>query len=135
MRRAQRFNLDLDEEPSQSDWAQHVEVCLREAREADAVLLYAQLDDRPHFGAIMEAAAALSNGKQCFLVSPWPWAFLRNHRRCRSFETMATAIRAIMAQAAGEQARLRCLQANAGALRDMYVYKTADVLIELGSCP
>jgi hypothetical protein len=101
-----RFNLELDEEPSQEDWAQHVEVCLREAREADAVLLYAQLDDRPHFGAIMEAAAALSNGKQCFLVSPHPWEFLRHHPRCRSFETMAAAISAIMAQCAGEQARV-----------------------------
>jgi hypothetical protein len=104
-----RFNLDLDEEPTPADWAQHVEVCLKEAREADAVLLYAQLDDRPHFGAIMEAAAALSNGKRCFLVSPWPWEFLRHHARCRSFETMADAVRSIMAQCAGEEARTLAL--------------------------
>jgi hypothetical protein len=100
--------LEPDEEPSQSDWAQHVEVCLNEARESDAALLYAQLDDRPHFGALLEAGAALGAGK-CYLVSPWPWEFLRHHPRCRSFETTATAVAAIMAQVAGDQARTLAL--------------------------
>jgi hypothetical protein len=65
------FNLDPNAEPLQQDWAKHSEICLTEARESDLVLFVAFEDNRPHFGAIMEAAAALSNGKRVFLVSPW----------------------------------------------------------------
>jgi hypothetical protein len=102
-----RFNLDPNEEPSQEDWAEHSGTCLREAAAADVVLFVAFPDDRPHFGALMEAAAAPANNKRVFLVSPWPWEFLRHHPRCRSFESIADAVAAIMAAAAGERARRR----------------------------
>jgi hypothetical protein len=49
----------------------------------------------------------LSNGKQVFLVSPWPWEFLRHHPRCRSFDTVADAIRALVAMAAGRASARR----------------------------
>ena len=59
-----------------------------------------------HFGALLEAGAAVGAGKLVFLVSHHPWPFLRHHPRCRSFDTLAAAIVAIMAQVAGERARI-----------------------------
>jgi hypothetical protein len=59
-----------------------------------------------HFGALLEAGAALGAGKHVFLVSHHPWPFLRHHPKCRSFETLADAITAIVAMQAGERARV-----------------------------
>jgi hypothetical protein len=93
------------EEPDDEAYREHLVRCLQEASEANIVLLYCQEDDAPQFGSIMEAASALSHGKWCYLVSPHPWPFLRNHPRCRSFKTLAEAVTALMARAAGERAR------------------------------
>jgi hypothetical protein len=68
--------------------------------------LYCDRDDVRHFGSLLEAGAALGAGRQVFLVSRHPWPFLRNHPKCRSFESLASAVNAIRARAAGEEARL-----------------------------
>jgi hypothetical protein len=100
------WSFDISgEEPTSDDYREHSERCLQEAAASDIVLLYAQADDAPQFGSIMEAVSALSHGRWVYLVSPHPWPFLRNHPRCRSFNTLAEAIRAIQAQAAGRRAR------------------------------
>jgi hypothetical protein len=99
------FNGASADTPTQEDWAKHSSTCLREAAEADVVLLVAFEDDRLHFGALVEAGAALAAGKRVFLVSPHEWPFIRHHPRCRSFATLADAIVAIMAGAAGDKGR------------------------------
>jgi hypothetical protein len=73
-------------------------MCIREATEADVVLFVAN-DGENHFGALLECGAALAHGKRVFLVSPHPWHFLRHHPRCRSFDSLADAVHAIMAGA------------------------------------
>ena len=65
--------------------------CLDQAASADILLLYVDRDDARHFGALLEAGAALGAGKLVFLVSHHPWPFLRHHPRCRSFDTLAAA--------------------------------------------
>jgi hypothetical protein len=92
------------ESPTQDDWAAHSAACLKEATAADVVLLVA-FDGESHFGALLEAGAALAAGKRVFLVSPHAWDFLRHHPCCRSFDSVADAVQAIMAAAAGERAR------------------------------
>jgi hypothetical protein len=91
------FNL-TDGEPTEAEWAEHSATCLREAREADVVLMVG-LDGENQFGALLECGAALAAGKRVFLVSPHPWHFLRHHPRCRSFDSIADAVHAIMAGA------------------------------------
>jgi hypothetical protein len=93
-----------DTEPTDDDWAAHSERCLKEAAECDVLVLYAE-EQEQHFGALLESGAALAAGKSVFLISPHPWPFLRNHPRCRSFDNLAEAVRAIVAMQAGERAR------------------------------
>jgi nucleoside 2-deoxyribosyltransferase len=97
-------NID-DSEPDNDEWRAHAEQCLEQAAAADIVLLYVDPDDARHFGALLEAGAALGTGRQVFLVSRHPWPFLRHHPRCRSFNSIADAITAITAIQAGEEAR------------------------------
>jgi hypothetical protein len=93
-----------DTEPTDDDWADHSERCLREAAECDVLVLYAE-EPEQHFGALLECGSALGAGKWVFLVSPHPWPFLRNHPRCRSFENLAEAVRAVCSMRDGERAR------------------------------
>jgi hypothetical protein len=94
----------IDTEPTDDEWAEHSERCLKEAAECDVLVLYAEQEDR-HFGALLECGATLGAGKWVFLIAPHPWPFLRNHPRCRSFENLAEAVRAICALRDGERAR------------------------------
>jgi hypothetical protein len=68
------------------------------------LVLYAEGQEQ-HFGALLECGAALGAGRWVFLISPHPWPFLRNHPRCRSFDNLAEAVRAICALRDGERAR------------------------------
>jgi hypothetical protein len=43
--------------------------------------------------------------QRVFVVSPYEWTFA-NHERCRRFDSLEAAIRAIKAQQAGEEARV-----------------------------
>jgi hypothetical protein len=92
-------NRDGGNEPSADEWSHHSVTCLREASECDVLLMYVREDER-HFGALLEASAALANDKRVFLISPHAWPFLRNHPRVRSFDTLEAAVAAIMAGAA-----------------------------------
>jgi hypothetical protein len=98
------FNHDETTEPSSDAWREHSFKCLEEAASCDVLLLYVE-NGTQHFGALLEAGAALGAGRQVFLVSPHPWPFLRCHPRCRSFDTLEQAIAAIMAGQRGEKAR------------------------------
>jgi hypothetical protein len=72
---------------------------------SDVLILYCRADER-QFGSLLECGAALSAYKQVFLVAPaFEWAFLRNHPRARSFDTLEQAIAAIVAMMQGERAR------------------------------
>jgi hypothetical protein len=83
-------------EPTNRDWREHSERCLREAAECDILILYVENGDR-NFGSILEAGSALGNNKTVFLVSPEPWPFLRNHPRVHAFDTLEETISAITA--------------------------------------
>ncbi len=91
-------------EPDADSWRAHSEACINDAASGDVLLLYAK-DDERQFGALLEAGAALGAGKQVYIVSPHPWPFLRNHPRCRSFDTLESAVVAIMAMADGKRLR------------------------------
>jgi hypothetical protein len=71
---------------------------------ADILLLYCAEDER-QFGSLLECGAALGADRQVFVVSPFPWPFLKQHPRVRVFNTLEAAIAAIMAAAAGERVR------------------------------
>jgi hypothetical protein len=96
------FNHD-GSELSADEWREHWEKCCREASEADIVLMFACAEERQN-GALIEAGAALGAGKRVYLVSPHNWSW-KHHPRCRTFATLADAITAIQAAAAGERAR------------------------------
>jgi hypothetical protein len=101
------FNRDPNAEPTDDDYREHSEVCLREAGESDIVLLYVPPDcERNQFGGLLEAGACLGRGGWCYLVSRHRWPFLRCHPRCRSFDTLAEAVTALMAQESGERLRV-----------------------------
>jgi hypothetical protein len=104
------FNHDQHLEPSDQDYCEHADVCMREAAAADVVLLFVPPDEERHqFGALLEAGSALGNGKQVFLVSRHAWPFLRNHPRVRSFDQLSDAISALLSMAAGTAARTRAI--------------------------
>jgi hypothetical protein len=122
-----------DCEPTEQAYREHVVACLREAASSDIVLLYAQKDDAPHFGSIMEATSALVANQNAwvFLVSPHEWPFLRNHPRVRSFDTLADAVRAVCAMEVGEAAREQAMQhlrGNGGDLiaHDALLHRTIE---------
>jgi hypothetical protein len=106
-------NID-DSEPDDDEWRAHAEQCLEQAAAGDITLLYIDRDDARHFGALLEAGAALGAGKQVFLISQHAWPFLRNHPRCRSFDTLGAAVTALRDIQAGEEARARMLALLAG---------------------
>jgi hypothetical protein len=78
--------------------------CCSFAASCDIVLFLA-LPGEQHCGALLECGAALGAGRQVFAVSAVEFSFLA-HPRCRVFENLAAAVRAIMAQRAGEEARI-----------------------------
>ena len=82
--------------------------CIESAADADVVLFYAGEDER-QCGALLECGAALAAGKHVFVVSPHEWTFA-NHQRCRRFDSLEAAIRAIKALEAGETARVIAAQ-------------------------
>jgi hypothetical protein len=88
-----RGELELTEQ----DWREHSETCLREAADCDVLLLHAQ-DEENHFGALLEAGAALAAGKKVFLVAPHHWPFLRCHPLVQSFDSLADAISCLIAR-------------------------------------
>jgi hypothetical protein len=90
-------------EPSADDWRDHWSGCISSAADAD-ICLFVSNEGETACGALIEAAAALAAGRQVFVVSPDCWSFA-NHPRCRTFNSLAEAITAIMAMAAGEAAR------------------------------
>jgi hypothetical protein len=90
-------------EPSPAEWLEHWQRCIREASEADIVLLFAGASENQN-GALLEAGAALAAGRQVFLVSPHARSW-KHHPRVRVFATLEAAVTAIMAGAAGERAR------------------------------
>jgi hypothetical protein len=85
-------------------WQRHWRDCIANAADADVVLFYAGEDER-QCGALLECGAALAAGKQVFVVSPYEWTFA-HHERCRRFDTLEDAIRALRAMEAGETARV-----------------------------
>lgn len=89
--------------PTEADWSEHWARCIREATEAD-ICLFVCNEGETACGQLLEAGAALAAGKRVFVVSPYEWTF-STHPRCRIFNTLADAIAAIMAGAAGEVAR------------------------------
>jgi hypothetical protein len=83
-------------EPSPEEWSRHWMACVRQAARADIVLLIAQRDEH-HLGAILEAGCALGAGKRVFVVAPdHGWSFA-HHPRCRRFDTLEQAVKAITA--------------------------------------
>jgi hypothetical protein len=93
-----------DSEPTDAEWRDHWEQCVREASEADVVLVYARSDERQN-GALIEMGAGLAAGKQVFLVADYDWS-VAHHPRCRRFKTLADATAAILALQAGENAEV-----------------------------
>jgi hypothetical protein len=85
-------------------WRRHWQRCIESAADADVTLFYAAEDER-QCGALLECGAALAAGKQVFVVSPHEWTFA-NHERCRRFDSLEAAIRAIKALETGEEARV-----------------------------
>jgi hypothetical protein len=92
-----KFNLDTNSEPSADHWREHADRCIRQAADAEILLLYACGDEERHFGSLLECGAALAGGATIFLISPHRWDFLRNHPRVRSFDTLEQAIAAVVA--------------------------------------
>jgi hypothetical protein len=90
-------NHNRQSEPTDVEWREHADRCLREAMECDVLLLYAQEEERQN-GALLECGAALAAGRQVYLVSPYPWAFLRNHPRVKSFDTLDAAVADLLAR-------------------------------------
>jgi hypothetical protein len=93
-----------DVEPTANEWREHAKACIDDAVRADILLLYCA-DDERQFGSLLECGAALGADRQVFVVSPFPWPFLKQHRQVRCFATIEAAVTAIMAGAAGERAR------------------------------
>jgi hypothetical protein len=81
-------------------WAE----CCRLAASCN-VTLFLALSGEQHAGALLECGAALGAGRAVFAVSAVDFSFLA-HPRCRRFETLPAAVSAIMAQVAGERARI-----------------------------
>jgi hypothetical protein len=96
------FNED-GSEPTHDGWAAHWLECCDLAASCD-VTMFLALPGEQHCGALLEAGAALGAGRQVFAVSAVEFSFL-THPRCRSFDNLAAAVRAIMAWQAGEKAR------------------------------
>jgi hypothetical protein len=92
------------EEPSYDGWARHWEECCTLAASAD-ICLFLALPGEQHCGALLEAGAALGAGKRVYAVSAVAFSFLA-HPRTRRFATLASAVNAIRARVAGEEARL-----------------------------
>jgi hypothetical protein len=89
-------------EPTNDEWRRHVQTCIEEASSADILLLYACNDDPDReFGSLIECGASLASGKQVYVVAPFPWPFLRNHKNVRSFNSLADAVSALVALNAG----------------------------------
>src|SRR5262249_8177003 len=82
-------------EPTADEWRRHSERCFEEAADCDVLLLHVQAG-KQHFGALLEAAAALTAGKWVYLVCPHTWPFLRHHPRVRSFDTLERAVEALV---------------------------------------
>lgn len=61
--------------------------------------------DERQCGALIEIGAALAAGKQVFVVSEYEWT-VAHHPKCRVFESLETAIAALVAMQAGKSARL-----------------------------
>jgi hypothetical protein len=91
-------------EPTADEWREHSQDCIKDAAMADILLLVCFEDER-QFGSLLECGSALGNGRQVFVVSPFPWPFLKQHPRVRCFATLEAAVTAIMAAAAGERMR------------------------------
>jgi hypothetical protein len=87
-------------EPTADEWRRHSERCFEEAADCDILLLHVQPGEQ-HFGALLEAAAALTAGKQVYLVSCHEWPFLRHHPRVFSYDTLERAVEAIVAACRG----------------------------------
>jgi hypothetical protein len=92
----------VDVTPAQ--WQRHWRKCVESAADADVTLFVAN-EGETQCGALLECGAALAAGKQVFVVSPHEWTFA-NHERCRRFDNLEDAVRAIKAMETGEEARV-----------------------------
>lgn len=97
-------NREENPHPDDEEWAAHVVACVDDVIKADVLILYCKADER-QFGSLLECGAALAGFKQIFLVAAAEWAFLRNHPRVRSFDTLEQAITAVAGMMEGEKAR------------------------------
>jgi hypothetical protein len=83
-------------EPTPDQWKEHSERCLRQAAEASVCLLYYEKTEF-HFGSLLEAGSCLGAGGMVYLVADSPLPFLRHHPRVKSFDTLADAVKALLA--------------------------------------
>jgi hypothetical protein len=106
-------NADEASAPTSEQWTRHWEKCIAEARDSD-VLLFVNFEGERACGALIELGAALAAGRQVFVVTGADWWSISHNPRCRVFESIEKAIEAIMAMAAGEQARAVALAVGQG---------------------
>jgi hypothetical protein len=90
-------------EPDNDEWRHHWVTCIREASEADIMLVYARADER-QMGALCELGAGLAAGAWVYLVSDSAWS-IGHHPRVRVFPDLQSAVAATVAADSGERAR------------------------------
>jgi hypothetical protein len=90
-------------EPTPDGWREHWETCISEAASADITLAYCRSDENQN-GAFLEIGAALSAGKQVYLVTDHDWSW-RHHPRVRRFASLESAVTAIVSSNSVERMR------------------------------
>ena len=94
------------EEPTREAYAEHVQVCLREASERN-VLLYAEPSDKMHLGSFPGGLCITLAWSLRATSEPMALGFSQEPPTSKNCNTLADAVRAIKAQEAGEDARQR----------------------------
>jgi hypothetical protein len=97
------YNSPGSAEPSNDSWRDHWQQIIIECQEAD-ICLFVCNEGETACGQLIEAGAVLANGGQCFIVSPYTWTFA-NHPRCRTFDSIESAVRAILSIQEGKHLR------------------------------
>jgi hypothetical protein len=97
------INTVPDHPPSPAQWSSHWTECLQSASEAD-ICLFVCNEGEVACGQLLEAGAALSAGKEVWIVSDY-WFSFSHLPNCRTFASLEDAIAAIMARKQGEASR------------------------------